>query len=365
VTITNGFTGAADALSIDINSDGTNGMNGTEGLISAAGVETLTITLDGGTQVQMGGFTSTTLSGVTVTANSDFVTTDTAVLGTITGGTGTILAFDTTGAAMSVSATVVSLGSNASVTLGNAGTGTTNTFDAGASPGVGITINGGTGIDNITGSAQADIITSGAGNDIIATGGGVDVIDGGAGNDSITGVDAVIDTFTGGAGNDTLNGDGGLDVFTGGAGTDIFTFGDNVDTNAADMITITDAVGGLGGDIFKFDISAVAGSVAAAATLSVVNVAASATNSFIIDTAGGNYTNVAAFEAAIEAATNNTLDWVGMYYDTTDDVVYIVADSASNIVGSTVKLASLTNLTTVALADAFLDSISTSNLSIY
>jgi len=365
ITITNGYAGTADALTIDINSDGTNGMGGTEGLITANGVETLTITLDGGAAVEFGGFTSNTLTGITVTANGDFDNTDTAALGTITGGTGTIASFDSTGTDLAVTATVVSLGNNASVTLGDAGTGVTQTFSAGASPGVGITIAGGSGVDDITGSPQADIITAGAGNDVIATGGGADVVDGGSGNDQITGADAAVDTFTGGTGNDTLDGDGGLDVFTGGTGVDIFTFGDNVDATAADMITITDAAGGLGGDIFKLDASDVAGGIVSALTLSVVNVAGAADNSIIVDAVGTGYANVAAFELAVETANNNTLDWVGVYYDTTDTTVYIVADADSGAVGSSVIIGSLTNFNTDALADAFLAALTTSNFNLY
>lgn len=366
ITITNGYAGTADALTIDINSDGTNGMNGTEGLITASGVESLTITLDGGAAVQFGGFTSNTLTDITVTANGDFDDTDTAALGTITGGASTISSFNSTGADLALNVTVASLGNNASVTLGDAGTGVTQTFSAGASAGVGITIAGGAGADDITGSAQADIITAGAGNDVIATGGGADVVDGGSGNDTITGADTVVDTFTGGAGNDTLDGDGGLDVFTGGTGVDIFTFGDNVDAEAADLITITDAVGGLGGDIFKFDASDVAGGIVSNLTLSVVNVLGAANNSIIVDAAGTGYANEAAFVAAVEAANNATLDYIGVYFDTTENAVQIIADLDSTAANSApVVIGTLTNYSTDALADVFLAALTTSNFTLY
>ena len=68
-----------------------------------------------------------------------------------------------------------------------------NTLDASGFATNGIAIQGGSGVDTITGSAQADAITGGAGNDILngqATSGvatsAADVLTGGAGDDTFT-----------------------------------------------------------------------------------------------------------------------------------------------------------------------------------
>ena len=88
-------------------------------------------------------------------------------------------------------------------------------------PATGLVLNGGSGNDNLTGSALADTISGGAGND---------TLDGGSGDDMLFG-EAGADTLKGGAGNDKLDGGAGEDKLTGGAGADIFKFG------AGDRIT--------------------------------------------------------------------------------------------------------------------------------
>ena len=307
--------------------------------------------------MQFGGFTSTTLSGVTVSANSDFVAADTADLGTITGGTNnTILSYDSSAADIAVTAIVASLGDNATVALGDGA----DVFATTGSTGTNLTIDGGSGNDTITGAAGVEIINGGAGNDIIDGVGGGDTLNGDAGNDSLTGDDAEADTLSGGAGNDTLNGDGGLDTMTGGDGSDIFTIGANVDTEATDLITITDFTAGAGGDIIRIDVSAAGGSTVANLANSIVAVANSLTNSIIVDSAGTGYANEAAFAAAVQASNNTTLDYVGLYFDTTDNVVKLVtdADSAAN---APALVANFSNINTDALADTFLAGLTSQN----
>jgi Ca2+-binding RTX toxin-like protein len=358
LTIVNGYTGTADALTVTINSDATNGMGGTEGLITTAGVETLTISLDGGEAVEFGGLTSTTLSGVTVTANSDFVAADTADLGTITGGgNNTILSYDSSGADIAVTSVVASLGDNATVTLGSGA----DTFSTTGSTGTNITIDAGSGADIITGAAGVEIINGGAGNDVIDGVGGGDTINGDAGDDTLTGNDTVADTLVGGTGNDVMDGDGGLDTLTGGTGTDIFVMEDNVDTEAADLITVTDFTAGAGGDIIRIDKSTVAGGDAVSAVSSIVNVVGAAVNSIIVDTANTGYANEVAFEAAIEAANNNTTDYIGLYHDTGTGVVTLVTGDISTVVSAPKVLMQFTNINTDALADTFLAALTVQN----
>ncbi|MEG4528397.1 cadherin-like domain-containing protein, partial [Microcoleus sp. C2D2] len=100
---------------------------------------------------------------------------------------------------------------------------------------VGVSINGGSGADNLLGTIGNDIINGGNGNDTIYGGAGNDSLSGENGNDILYG-DGLMD---GGAGNDTLTGGNGDDTLKGGGGTDYLSGG-----NGQDLL-----YGGLGSDI--------------------------------------------------------------------------------------------------------------------
>jgi Ca2+-binding RTX toxin-like protein len=91
-------------------------------------------------------------------------------------------------------------------------------------------LTGGSGDDNLFGSAANETLTGGNGNDVERAGSGADTLWGGNGDDRL---DA-------GAGNDTLHGERGSDILIGGAGNDMLS-------------------GGQGGDLFIFDNSAATG----------------------------------------------------------------------------------------------------------
>jgi len=169
--------------------------------------------------------------------------------------------------------------------------------------GLGIDIEGGDKVDNITGTAQSDFIDAGKGKDVINAGAGndqvtlkgEDTVDGGAGTDTMiigeagavtvdlskddqltkVGTDANatvqkgFENVTGGAGDDTITGSDAANVIDGGAGADTITGGKGDDTldggegedtfvfaataadNGNDEITVTKSTDNVG-DIFDF-----------------------------------------------------------------------------------------------------------------
>ncbi len=100
-----------------------------------------------------------------------------------------------------------------------------------------VTINGGSGADDLTGGAGADTINGGNQGDSLSGSGGDDEINGENGSDELFGDDGedVLnggsgrDTLEGGNGSDVLNGDGGGDVLSGGNGSDELNGGDGND----------------------------------------------------------------------------------------------------------------------------------------
>jgi len=117
------------------------------------------------------------------------------------------------------------------------GAGGNDRIDIASSLAVAAEIKGGPGNDRIQGGGGIDTITGDAGNDWLRGGDGADVIDAGAGNDHVFGelgdddltAGAGNDEMNGGDGNDNLDGGDGHDRIHGGAGDDLIFGGANKD----------------------------------------------------------------------------------------------------------------------------------------
>jgi len=205
---------AADALTVSL-ANTTGGV--TVAALSAADIETLTITSGGISSNVVTALTDTDLTKLVVTGTQDFsvtnALTDATSLATVdaSGLTGldTVFSLD---ASASTKAMTVTLGAGVEGTAG----GTVNTITTGYGAD---SVTGGAYKDVITTGSGNDTVTAGAGNDVISTGLGDDSVDGGTGDDSING-GAGNDVLAGGDGNDTIDGSTGNDTITGGAGND-------------------------------------------------------------------------------------------------------------------------------------------------
>ncbi|MCK2089595.1 DUF4214 domain-containing protein [Thauera aromatica] len=146
---------------------------------------------------------SKTMTSLTVSAADD------VNLNTVSGAAlnNSLTTFDASAVGGDLTATVISLGNNATVTLADGD----NVFSALGSAGTNITINAGNGDNTITGSAQKDNINTGSGWDVVAGDRGDNVISTGAGNDTVTAKD----------GNDTFDVGTGIDTVTDNLGTGI------------------------------------------------------------------------------------------------------------------------------------------------
>lgn len=139
---------------------------------------------------------SKSMSSLTVTAR------DNVDLGVITGSAtnNSLTRIDASGVGKAFTATVISLGDSAVVTMGNGD----NVFSALGSGGKNVSITAGNGKNTVTGTAQSDTITTGTGNDTINGDRGDNIIVAGAGDDTITAKD----------GNNVINVGSGLDTVT-------------------------------------------------------------------------------------------------------------------------------------------------------
>jgi Ca2+-binding RTX toxin-like protein len=181
-TVTNatGWTGTADALTVNVGAATTAGALASS-TVSATGIETATINnlaLSNNANARTVGVSGANLKTLVVTGNADT---------TIAGGGAALTSIDASGVngAVSVTATTAAAGFS---------------------------------------------LTTGAGNDALSGGSGADTLIGGSGND----------TLTGGVGVDVLTGGAGADTFVFGANTSAIAYS----SNAANIDTITDFVSG-------------------------------------------------------------------------------------------------------------------------
>jgi Ca2+-binding RTX toxin-like protein len=134
------------------------------------------------------------------------------------------------------------------------------------------TIQGGTGNDEIKAGRGDDVIDGGTGGDFIYAGAGNDSAEGGSGNDQLYGDVRLVedpagghvegnDVLRGGAGNDRIYGDGADDQLFGDSGADTLEGGSGNDVLSGGL-GLDDLTGGLGSDVFLFDTTLTAPSVA-------------------------------------------------------------------------------------------------------
>jgi NleD-like pathogen effector protein (putative zinc metallopeptidase)/hemolysin type calcium-binding protein len=110
-----------------------------------------------------------------------------------------------------------------------------------------LTLNGGTGDDQLFDGNSGDILIGGEGSDVVVGNGGDDYIDGQRGDDSLIGGDGK-DVIYGGYGSDALYGDGGVDYLDAGQDDDI-AFGGEGDDIVSGGRGNDALYGGKGGDV--------------------------------------------------------------------------------------------------------------------
>jgi len=221
VTITSGFTGTADALTLNIDNAGTNAGATVMGAVSLAGLENLTISVTGGDDndsATVGGITATGLNTVTVTSTGFTSDASSIVLGSISeGGTDTMESFTAAGSVQGVSVTLADMGAASTIV----GSNDVDVIILTGSTGDDITLNSGDGADQITlasgtdrvsvttGTGDTDIFFATGDDHSITLGTGANVLDFDAAGDSAetTGV-----TVTGFGANDDIRMDAGADT---------------------------------------------------------------------------------------------------------------------------------------------------------
>jgi len=188
---------------------------------------------------------------------------------------------------------------------------------------------------------------------------------GGAGDDTLEG-GTLADDLEGGDGDDTLNGGPLRDEITGGDGSDTIQFDADNDADA-DADNCDDFEVGGSGDVIAIDVSAAGGGDAANLVANaLVAIAASADNSFIVDSdqASVGYATVALAKAAVEAVNANNADYALMFYNSTTSRVELYIDDDSADADQTLLL-TFENIDNIADARDFLGDFVAANYSVY
>lgn len=308
-----GNTGATDSLAVNVNNRGTALNTGTSttfgltvggGATVANGFETLGITCADGPCTFLG-VTDSTLVTLNVTGSSN------VTLGTVDAVASTVLAVNASAVTGNFSATVDDIATGANITLG----GGNDSFTVGA---------GSTGTSTFA--------SLGAGNDTFV-------------GDTNT---ASADTISAGEGSDNVSGGQGIDTVTTGGGADIVIYDQVAAIHAKN---ITDFSSGAGGDIMRFDISALALANAGAENSGAIAALANADDIFLLT--GSGFATDAAAETAITADNDAAGTLVFIYFNTTDSSTHILYDTtAETDTTPAVLIGRLTNITTQAAHDA-------------
>ncbi len=140
---------------------------------------------------------------LSMSADANFVLTDTSLTGT---GTNTLANLERVQITGGLSANTIDA-SLATLPLTLNGGGGNDSIIGGLGND---SINGGDGLDTLNGFTGDDTVLGGTGDDFLQGGSGVDFVDGGDGNDNVLGSGGSGDTVRGGLGNDTLDGGDGL-----------------------------------------------------------------------------------------------------------------------------------------------------------
>lgn len=193
--------------------------SGNDILMGGSGNDTLVGNM--GDDTLIGGFGNDSLNGangidtVSETADTDFILTDTQLMGQ---GTDTLNQIEL---------------ANLTGEHGD------NLLDALAADNINVTLDGATGNDTLLGGAKDDFLMGAAGNDELNGHSGNDTLEGGNDND----------TLHGAGGNDELNGQGGNDLLNGNVSNDILNGSDGIDTLVGGLGNDT-LIGGLDNDVF-------------------------------------------------------------------------------------------------------------------
>jgi len=387
------FAGTSDVLAIALNNRGTALTTGTgyeTGLLTLSGVETATITV-----ADVSSTGATTIGGITADRMTSLTATSAGhvVLGTITAvgalGTGSLVSLNLSGVTGTTASTLaIATGTTTAATTITASVEGTNITSFGANETTdSVIFTGGTGGDTVTGTAFTGsfIIDGRAGNDVLLGGTGADLITGGEGTDTITGqigADSIILTETVQVQD--------IVVINAGITTDtIAGFNRTVTTGTDDLMQFSlgqlelNEAATAGRGIFNGAVSnftrlnsaadgadvAVAASVVQQLTADGAAGAVNAGNAdvFVISgTIASNAALLAAFETGGDfALTINAADdvvgqaFIAVYSDGTNayvNAVRVNAVAAANTAFgagelSTVRLATLTGVTTIASGD--------------